>query len=138
MYRNSFEYGINSRITKVRKSKDITQAQLAEKLGYKSSTYSQAERTGNFPAFLVRDIADILGVDVCYFLYGEEYLTPQKDPKTEEIEEPKPKQRLVLSKKEEEVIKLLRLFEKEERAEVHDLIGKIYNLRREKLRAKKK
>ena len=87
-------------------------------------------------AFAVAVIYMVLPMMV--FLYGEEYLTPQKDPKTEEIEEPKPKQRMVLSKKEEEVIKLLRLFEKEERAEVHDLIGKIYNLKREKLRAKKK
>ena len=94
------------------------------------------ERIGNIPAAIVRNIADIFAIDVRYFLYGEKYCDLRNETKPEETESKKDEQQLVLSRKEQEVIRLLRLFEKEEREEVHNLIGKIYNLKREKKSSK--
>ena len=90
--------GINKRVNKVRKSKKLTQEDLAQKLGYKTSTYSQMERSGKIPCEMLVKIAEILETDVRYFLYGEDYPNKEKiiivrskprveEPKTVETEE---------------------------------------------------
>ena len=70
---------LNKRIARLRKAKGLKQADMAERLGLKESTYSQMERQGNITAQKLLDIAAILGVDVNVLLYGEDYLEPSKN-----------------------------------------------------------
>ena len=61
---------INERIRKYRKLKKLSQGQLADKLGIKTSTYSQMEREGNVSADMVLKIADVLDVDPALIFLG--------------------------------------------------------------------
>lgn len=63
---------INQRIKRYRKLCHLTQHKVAELLGMKNSTYSQAEREGNVTCELLIKISSILGVDVKVLLFGEE------------------------------------------------------------------
>lgn len=62
---------INERIMKYRKSKKISQKDIAEKLGCNYTTYSQREREGTFHALEVAKIAEIFNVDARLLLYGK-------------------------------------------------------------------
>lgn len=77
----------NKRIIAKRKKSGITQIEMAKRLGLKISTYSQMERSGKIYDEMLVKIADILDVDVRYFLYGEEYLKEKQQKIV--IEEPK-------------------------------------------------
>ncbi len=60
---------VNTRIIKYRKEKNITQKEIAEKLGYKCSTYSRRERERFFSAYEVLKIAEILQIDPNLLLF---------------------------------------------------------------------
>lgn len=67
---------INQRITKYRKFRGYTQAQMAEMLGMKGSTYSQCERMGKISCEQIISISPILHLDVRVLLYGEDFANP--------------------------------------------------------------
>lgn len=59
---------IGSRISKIRKGKDLTQANMAEELGMTTSAYSKIERGDtNAPVNRLLQIAKVLEVDVAEF-----------------------------------------------------------------------
>ena len=53
---------INKRVVYYRKQKHLTQATVAERIGMKSSTYSQMERKGNITGEMIIKIAKIFEV----------------------------------------------------------------------------
>ena len=123
------EGSINQRVATCRKLAGLTQAQAAEKLGMKCSTYSQMERKGNISAQMVLDLAGIFRIHPNVIYYGEDnYTTPQKDDDfttllleqnvTEPVFPADPD--FVLSKQEEKFIKLLRSLSKSDREEVRE------------------
>ena len=63
----------NDRIRQLRKKKGLSQAELAERLGMKTSTYSQMERSGKILAQTILDIAAILEID------HEEIMNPENE-----------------------------------------------------------
>lgn len=75
---------INERIKVWRKKRGLSQAELAEKLGMKSSTYSQCERSGTISCEMLIKIAHILTVDVRELLFGKfsDFTVPKPDIKT--------------------------------------------------------
>lgn len=123
---------INQRITRIRKSKKITQKEMAERLGMKESTYSQMERQGNISAQTLLSIAAVLEVDINLLLYGEEGLVqPEKaepivleqrrfELKFEENDDtPKPVTKFDVA------VETFRSFNREQQAQVYDLIQKL-------------
>lgn len=61
---------INQRIKRIRKSKNMTQIEIAKKLGMKPDTYSKFERVGKIRCDMLLKIAEILETDVSAFLYN--------------------------------------------------------------------
>lgn len=74
---------INERIKFWRKKRGLSQAELAEKLGMKSSTYSQCERNGIISCEMLIKVAHILTVDVRELLFGKfyDFTVPKPDTK---------------------------------------------------------
>lgn len=64
-------YTINQRIKHCRELCHLTQRQVAEFLGMKSSTYSQTERKGNITCDFLLKVASVLGVDPMFLLLDE-------------------------------------------------------------------
>lgn len=62
---------INSRIKKIRKSKGITQVEMAKILGMKHDTYSKLERNGNISCELLLKLSVLFKTDVTQFLYDD-------------------------------------------------------------------
>ena len=60
---------INQRIALYRKMANLTQTEVAEKMGMKCSTYSQMERKGSISTERLLVLADILGVTPEMLLY---------------------------------------------------------------------
>lgn len=132
---------INSRIAKYRKLACLTQAQTAEKLGMKCSTYSQMERKGNIKAQIIEQLAKIFNIDPCVLIFGEEFNTKPEPPVITEkppIVEPLPPKNATLtqsdpviklpipevdfdtlSHKEQSFIKIYRSLSKEDKADVN-------------------
>ncbi len=69
---------INDRIKKYRKERKLTQAELAAKIGVKTSTYSQMEREGNIKVDMALKIAEALNVDPNLIVYGKS-ITPDEE-----------------------------------------------------------
>ena len=65
------EETINQRITRYRKMLGYSQAQAADLLDMKHSTYSLKERGGDIDCKTLIKISDVFGVDVKVLLYGE-------------------------------------------------------------------
>ena len=83
---------VNQRIRLLREQKNLTQYQMGELFGLKSSTYSQKERQGSFSAEDVKIICDTFGVDPYLIIFGipnpkEEINDFMKRKLTSEIEE---------------------------------------------------
>ena len=70
---------INQRVKKYRKELFLSQADVAQMLGMKTSTYSQMERMGNITCETLLKLTEILKVDVLKLLYGEDM--PKKEIK---------------------------------------------------------
>ena len=60
---------INKRIIYYRKKCGLTQIEVAQKLGIKSTTYSQTERENNISCEMAIKLAEIFNIDVKYLLY---------------------------------------------------------------------
>ena len=63
---------INQRVKKYRKELFLSQADVAQMLDMKTSTYSQMERMGNITCETLLKLTEILKVDVLKLLYGED------------------------------------------------------------------
>lgn len=59
---------INQRIKRIRRSKKISQAEIAKRLGMKTDTYSKYERIGKISCDKLSRIAEILETDVSVFM----------------------------------------------------------------------
>lgn len=70
---------INQRVKKQRKELFLSQADVAQMLDMKTSTYSQMERMGNITCETLLKLTEILKVDVLKLLYGEDM--PKKEIK---------------------------------------------------------
>lgn len=70
---------INQRVKKYRKELFLSQADVAQMLDMKTSTYSQMERMGNITCETLLKLTEILKVDVLKLLYGEDM--PKKEMK---------------------------------------------------------
>lgn len=70
---------INQRVKKYRKELFLSQADVAQMLDMKTSTYSQMERMGNMTCETLLKLTEILKVDVLKLLYGEDM--PKKEIK---------------------------------------------------------
>lgn len=86
---------INKRICAYRKSLRFTQAYVAEKLGIKTSTYSQKERCGKIDSESLIKIADLFEVDVRLLLYGS--VQPAENKPDPNILELSNKERILLA-----------------------------------------
>lgn len=121
---------INKRVCSFRKLANLTQAETAEKMNMKCSTYSQMERKGKISAERLIRLAKIFGIKPEILLFGGAIETPQ----IIEPEEPKktiepvtlnqppiiidPPPPFIPTKNEENYIKILRTLKPEDRDEV--------------------
>ncbi len=64
------DFAINERIRMRRKELDLIQAEVAERLGIKTSTYSQMERKGYITCENLKILSEFLEVSTEYLLYG--------------------------------------------------------------------
>ena len=78
---------INKRVTHYRKEARLTQAQVADLIGMKSSSYSQMEREGDISAERIVKLAEIFKIDVRLLLYGQELRFLEEEPQPPEGEE---------------------------------------------------
>lgn len=127
---------VNDRIKEMRKKRQYTQAQLAELLGLKCSTYSQMERKGSISVEMAKRIAEILDVDSDYIIYGENgeqkldfSPIPQKvltvsDRRTFLEQIRNGEEQLILSVKEKNIIKNFRALSEEDKKEFLDFLKK--------------
>lgn len=115
---------INERVARWRNERNMTQADLADKMGLKCSTYSQMERNGNITAEKLLIIEKELNLPQGTLLYGEE-LVPKTDS-TLTLSEPKlqfpQEETLLLTNNEKNYIKILRQIPKEDRNEVLNVL----------------
>ena len=129
---------INQRIALYRKMANLTQTEVAEKMGMKCSTYSQMERKGAISADRLLVLADILGVTPEMLLYetptvkkldfsAAETVTSSlhqnKDPFGKAPFSPAP---FIPTHKEESIIKILRNLPKSYYDEVVAFIDQKY------------
>ena len=129
---------LNARIFKFRRLADFTQTDMAEKLNIKCSTYSQMERKGIISADRLFQMAKIFGVTPCHLYYGEEpckkekpLIFPPVDGGTpKHLNQPEPlkpeKEIFIVTKKEENLIKLLRNLSKPNYAKTINFIEEVY------------
>ena len=117
---------INKRVIQYRKQKHLTQSEVAERIGMKSSTYSQMERVGDISAERVVKLAEIFGVKPEWILLGEPEDVAENDNGVEvaqqskiTIPEPEP---FVLTNMEMSIIKIIRSLKKKEKEEVINFI----------------
>lgn len=128
---------VNERIVKCRKLANLTQTDMAEKLNIKCSTYSQMERKGIITAERLFEMANIFGVTPCHLYNGEEpckkeasYNFAPNENNALQFKEPEPvipqKEMFVVTKKEENIIKLIRSLSKPNYAKTIKFIEDIY------------
>lgn len=134
---------INRRIARCRKLADLTQTEAAEKMGMKCSTYSQMERKGNISADRLLKLAQIFGVHPDELLYEKKNTssTPSEAPAAavtasapafpsatiihqDDYEDGRPV--FIISKKEENLLKIIRNLPKSARDEVISFIEQKY------------
>lgn len=75
---------IGERIKKLREENNMTQEQLAHRLGYKTkSSVAHIENGRDIPRSMVVKLADILGTTPAYLMGWEDDITPYQMPDTE-------------------------------------------------------
>ncbi len=135
---------LNKRILNYRRIANLTQTDMAEKLGIKCSTYSQMERNGVISSERLFEIAKILGVSPCKLYFDkepcrEEALASIPETQISVLKQPpleKPKKEIfVVTKKEESMLKILHNLSKPNVKKVMDLVNELYQA--EKLERKK-
>ena len=128
----SFE--INKRITMYRKLLNLSQKTVAELMDMKSSTYSQMERGGSVTCDRLIRLSEIFGISPILLLCGNEQndiSNPEGNTLLREgtfFERDKFNSNppIVLSKKEENYIKILRNLSKQDRDEVIEFLEQKY------------
>ena len=117
---------VNDRIIKYRNIADLNQTEVAEKLGIKCSTYSQLERKGIVSAERLFKLSEIFGVSPCMLFNGKE---PCKNTDINTLNSPEPvfpkTEVFVATKKEQNIIKIIREFDKADYNRVMELIQEI-------------
>ncbi len=117
---------INKRVIQYRKQKHLTQSEVAERIGMKSSTYSQMERVGDISAERVVRLAEIFGVRPEWILLGEPEDTPENESGIDVAQQPKitipEPEPFVLTNMEMSIIKIIRNLKKKEKEEVINFI----------------
>ena len=126
---------INQRVKKYRKLSNLTQREVSEKLDMKEPTYSQMERKGSISADMIKQLAELFGISTEALLYD----TSQSDNPFglpvltgTRLYEPSPllthssDTGLVLSKREENIIKILKNLPRKDRDEVIAFIEEKY------------
>lgn len=128
---------INQRVARCRKLANLTQTDVAEKLNMKCSTYSQMERKGIISAERLLKLAQIFDVSPNYLLNGQEIpgyeLPPVTDSQNHENGErllqstslPK-SETFIITKKEENFIKMVRYLSKSAREDIMDYVHTLY------------
>jgi transcriptional regulator with XRE-family HTH domain len=129
---------INQRIALYRKMANLTQTEVAEKMGMKCSTYSQMERKGSISSERLLALSKILGVNPEMLLYdssedkkidfsGNEIsaskLNQTNNPFSDNSYSPAP---FIATHKEESIIKILRNLPKPYYDEVINFIDSKY------------
>lgn len=121
---------VNSRIREARKKKGYTQAQLAEFINMKCSTYSQMERQGSISVERALEIAKILDADEDYILLGKQkenlFDKDSISPTVLTANEPQSfleqiksgQDELILTHNEKNIIKNLRMLKPKDKAEI--------------------
>ncbi len=123
---------INGRIAMYRKLAGFTQAQAAEKLGMKYTTYAQMERKGTVSTTRLLDMAAVFGIKPEDLLYGESSYNyrPTQESVVTLHQEPVPLFKgpapIVITNQEENIIKIIRNFSKADRDDVISYIEKKY------------
>ena len=129
---------INQRVIKCRRLLNMTQTDVADRMGLKCSTYAQMERKGIISAERLLMIAEIFEVSPAYLLSGEEdskysasSLAESAEQNSENIlKQPQPalpqKEVFVITKKEENLVKMIRNFSKPNYNRVIKLIETIF------------
>ena len=134
------EDSINKRIAVCRKLANLTQNETAEKLGLKGSTYSQMERKGGITVDKILALAEIFGVHPDILLYGKEPSNHVNNSVNFSAGNFLQKQSLmqnstaitvnstpfIASKKEENIIKIIRNLPKDAKNDVLTYIEKKY------------
>ena len=116
---------INERIIIARKLANLTQAEVAERLDMKSSTFSQMERQGKISSDMILKLSKILNVKPMYLLCGETNNELLKESDIFPKKEQNPS--FVLSRQEENIIKIMRNLKKDARKEAYEFLQKLYN-----------
>lgn len=99
---------INQRIRYYRNLRCLTQAQVADAIGMKGSSYSQCERCGKITCEQLIKLSEILNVSCNTLLFGKE--------ETAEIETPAPKEEeFKITNREKSAIEIIRSFSPEKR-----------------------
>ena len=122
---------INKRITMYRKLLNLSQKTVAELMDMKSSTYSQMERGGSITCDRLLRLSEIFDVSPILLLCGKEQNDTDKDNLLREgtffdREKKNANPPIVLSKKEENYIKILRNLSKQDRNEVIEFLEQKY------------
>lgn len=125
---------VNNRIKEIRKSHHYTQAQVAELMGLKTSTYSQMERKGTISVDMAVKLASILDTDPAYIIFGE--IKPSEidfSPAAQTVlsandnqafleQIKKGEEQLILSIKEKNIIKNFRNLSESDKKEILNLL----------------
>ena len=114
---------INKIVRELRMKLGLTQADVAERLGMITTTYSQMEREGNIPAHRINQLAEIFQVEPSYLLGVE---IPKFEQPTVTIPIPEPMD-LVLTNREKNSIEMIRRMKPEDREEVFRIIKEMHD-----------
>ena len=136
---------INERIARFRKLSNLTQAETAEKLGIKCSTYSQMERKGKISTDTLMRLSEVLGVSPFKLLYGDDRKEEHTVGSLPYTFEDVPQNRLFLhqgteyynnlydnksdyipTRKEENIMKIIHFLPKKSKEEVYEFVYKKY------------
>lgn len=125
---------VNKRIKETRKKLHYTQGQVAEYMGMKCSTYSQMERKGSISVERAKKLAEILGADPDYIIYGQQQndsvdfspetpvSLPVNDPQSFLDMIKNGQEELVLTNREKNIIKNYRELKENDKKDLWDYI----------------
>lgn len=132
-------YTVNQRVAIYRKMANLTQTEAAERLGMKSSTYSQMERKGNISVEKLFAIAAAFGVNPEVLLHDPTELkneapatvtnTPPEAMPTvlrEPVITPESRPPFIITKNEENLLTILRNLPKSDYDDVRAYINEKY------------
>lgn len=113
---------INKRIKIYRKRAGITQNELAEVIGMKGSTYSQAEREGNITCDLLLRVAAALGVAPEILLLGEKPIESPPQPPTPPLP---PEPVYTFTQKEINIMKIFRHSSQADKNRIYEFLNNL-------------